>query len=309
MQKRYFTTGIFVGLLAIIAAMNSLFVVSQMEQALVLEFGKVVRDVKEPGLKFKIPFIQNVIFFDRRLLDFNAEQKETNASDQKSVIIDAFVRYRITNPLKFYQTVQNENGVRDRLNDIVESSLKKVVGSYPLNALLSPTRATIMNKIMSDVNLQTSGKLTDKDATKAARDAAAMGGFGIEVVDVRIKRADLPDTNSQAIYLRMQTDRQREATELRAQGDEAAQRIRSKAERERTVILAESQKKAEIIRGEGDAVATKTYGDAFSRDREFYDFYRTLQAYRKVLNGSDTTMVLSPDSEFLKYLDGGASVP
>lgn len=286
---------------------NSLFLVSQVEQALVLEFGRAVREEQSPGLKVKMPFIQNVIYFDNRLIDFNAEPKEINASDQKRVIIDAFVRYRITDPLKFYQTVQNERGMRDRLNDILESSLKKVVGSYPLNALLSPTRNTIMANILRDVNQQASGRVKQDDDTvsEAAKEVAKLGGFGIEVIDVRIKRADLPATNSQAIYERMQTDRAREAKELRAQGDEAAQRIRARAERERAEILAEARKAGEIKRGEADAVSTKTYAEAFNRDQEFYDFYRTLQAYRQVLSGSDTTMVMTPDNEFLKYLQDG----
>lgn len=286
------------------AALNSLFIVTQVEQGLVLEFGRAVDVKKDPGLHFKLPFVQNVIIFDNRLIDFNAESKEINASDQKRVIIDAFVRYRITDPLRFYQTVQNERGMRDRLNDILESSLKKVVGSYPLNALLSPTRNKIMENILAEVNQQASGtfRADDEEVSEAARQVAKLGGFGIEVVDVRIKRADLPQTNSEAIYQRMQTDRAREAKELRAQGEEAAQRIRARAERERAEILAEARKTGEVTRGEADAVSTKTYAEAFSRDKEFYDFYRTLQAYRLVLDGKDTTMVLTPDNEFLKYL-------
>lgn len=304
-NSKFFYGGIAALVIGGFAALNSLFLVTQVEQALVLEFGRAVREEQTPGLKVKLPFMQNVIYFDNRLIDFNAEPKEINASDQKRVIIDAFVRYRITDPLKFYQTVQNERGMRDRLNDILESSLKKVVGSYPLNALLSPTRNTIMSDILRDVNRQASGRVKQDDDTvsEAAKEVAKLGGFGIEVVDVRIKRADLPATNSQAIYERMQTDRSREAKELRAQGDEAAQRIRARADRERAEILAEARKSSEIIRGEADAVSTKTYAEAFSRDKEFYDFYRTLQAYRQVLSGSDTTMVLTPDNEFLKYLE------
>lgn len=304
-KSKKFLYGI-VGLafLAGFAALNSLFLVTQVEQALVLEFGRAVREEQTPGLKMKTPFIQDVIYFDNRLIDFNAESKEINASDQKRVIIDAFVRYRITDPLKFYQTVQNERGMRDRLNDILESSLKKEVGSHPLNALLSPTRSKIMANILRDVNRQASGRVAANDETvsDAAKEVAKLGGFGIEVVDVRIKRADLPQTNSEAIYQRMQTDRAREAKELRAQGDEAAQRIRARAERERSVILAEAKKTAEMTRGEADAVSTKIYADAYSRDPEFYSFYRTLQAYKEVLNGKDTTMVLTPDNDFLKYL-------
>lgn len=305
MNSKLYIGGLFaLGILGI-AALNSLFIVGQTEKALVLEFGKAVRVENEPGLKMKVPFIQNVVFFDNRLIDFNAEPKEINASDQKRVIIDAFVRYRITDPLRFYQTVQNERVMRDRLNSILESSLKKEVGSYPLSALLSPTRNTIMDAILRDVNRQATGRIREGEEDQVAGvalEAAKGGGFGIEVADVRIKRADLPQTNSNAIYARMETDRQREARELRAQGEEAAQRIRAKAERERAEIIAEARRKAEVIRGEADAVATRTYAAAFNRDKEFYDFYRTLQAYRQVLNGEDTTMVLSPDNEFLRYL-------
>lgn len=305
MSQNMLVGGIAVAVIGVIAALNSAFIVRQTESALVLEFGKAVRIEEDPGLKWKVPFIQNVEFFDKRLIDFNAEPKEINASDQKRVIIDAFVRYRITDPLRFYQTVQNEAVMRDRLNSILESSLKKEVGSYPLSALLSPTRNVIMDAILQDVNRQATGRISEDEKDEVAGvalEVADGGGFGIEVEDVRIKRADLPETNSNAIYARMQTDRQREARELRAEGEEAAQRIRAKAERERTEIVSEAQRKAEVIRGEADAVATKTYAEAFNRDKEFYDFYRTLQAYRETLDGSDTTMVLSPDNDFLRYL-------
>lgn len=305
MSQKMLVGGVAVAVIGIIATLNSAFIVRQTESALVLEFGKAVRIEEDPGLKWKVPFIQNVEFFDKRLIDFNAEPKEINASDQKRVIIDAFVRYRITDPLRFYQTVQNEAVMRDRLNSILESSLKKEVGSYPLSALLSPTRNVIMDAILQDVNRQATGRISEDEKDEVAGvalEVADGGGFGIEVEDVRIKRADLPETNSNAIYARMQTDRQREARELRAEGEEAAQRIRAKAERERTEIVSEAQRKAEVIRGEADAVATKTYASAFNRDKEFYDFYRTLQAYRETLDGSDTTMVLSPDNDFLRYL-------
>lgn len=305
MSQKMLVGGVAVAVIGVIAVLNSAFIVRQTESALVLEFGKAVRIEENPGLKWKVPFIQNVEFFDKRLIDFNAEPKEINASDQKRVIIDAFVRYRITDPLRFYQTVQNEAVMRDRLNSILESSLKKEVGSYPLSALLSPTRNVIMDAILQDVNRQATGRISEAEKDEVAGvalEVAEGGGFGIEVEDVRIKRADLPETNSNAIYARMQTDRQREARELRAEGEEAAQRIRAKAERERTEIVSEAQRKAEVTRGEADAVATKTYATAFNRDKEFYDFYRTLQAYRETLDGSDTTMVLSPDNDFLKYL-------
>lgn len=347
MSKRFLTTGV-VGILAlVILAFNALFVVTQVEQALVLEFGKAVRVEQTPGLKAKVPFIQNVLYFDKRLLDFNAEPKEVIDSEKQPIIIDAFLRYRITDPLQYYQSVQNERGVRSRLNDILESSLRKVVGSYPYTTLLTPERTNIMNAILLDVSQQASGnvskevkkilsetvdeaqseailKAEDQDEIAAilqqekktaeiapeleevepvSRAVDRGDGFGIEIVDVRIKRADLSDRVSEDVYNRMRSEREQIARELRAQGEEKAQIIRATAERERSELLAEARKRAEIIRGEGDAVATKTYADAFSRDQEFYDFYRTMQAYRQVLKGEDTTMILSPDSEFLKYLD------
>lgn len=221
MSQKMLVGGVAVAVIGIIATLNSAFIVRQTESALVLEFGKAVRIEEDPGLKWKVPFIQNVEFFDKRLIDFNAEPKEINASDQKRVIIDAFVRYRITDPLRFYQTVQNEAVMRDRLNSILESSLKKEVGSYPLSALLSPTRNVIMDAILQDVNRQATGRISEDEKDEVAGvalEVADGGGFGIEVEDVRIKRADLPETNSNAIYARMQTDRQREARELRAEG-------------------------------------------------------------------------------------------
>lgn len=304
-MKPNLTVAVFISVIALVIGLNTLFIVHQTEQALVVEFGKPERVEQEPGLRFKLPFLQNVIFFDNRLLDFNAEQKEINASDQKRVIIDAFVRYRITDPLKFYQTVKDESGMRDRLNDILESSLKKVVGSFKQSDLLSPTRATIIENILAEVNRQANGRLSATEAKNSSISAevVARGGFGIEVVDVRIKRADLPEANSKAIYARMETDREREAKEIRAEGEEQSLKIRATAERTRTEILSEARKKAEIIRGTADGIATKTYATAFSKDKEFYGFYRSMQAYRKALNNKDTTLVLSPNSEFLKYLE------
>ena len=298
MNTRVARWGIGLGIVALVLAFNSLFIVSQVEQALVLQFGSAKRVEKEPGLKVKMPFLQNVLFFDNRLLDFNAEPKEVIDADNRPIIIDAFLRYRITDPLKYYQSVQNESGLGARLNDILESSLRKVVGRDPYTKLLTPKRAEIMNAILRDVSDQVSGRAGETVDGKPNRE-----GFGIEVVDVRIKRADLSERVSEDVYKRMRSERERIAKELRATGEEKAQIIRSTAERERAEILAESRKRAEIIRGEADAVASKTYADAFQRDTEFYDFYRSLQAYRQVLKSKDTTMVLSPDSGFLKYLD------
>ncbi|MDX2073112.1 MAG: protease modulator HflC [Alphaproteobacteria bacterium] len=294
---KYLTVGlsIFFGVLFILA--NSMFVVDQTQQALVLSFGKPIRVEQKPGLKFKIPFIQNAELYDARLLDFEAESKEVIAADQKRLIVDAFVRYRITDPLRFKQTVGSETIMRSRLNSILESSLRQVIGEVPLSAVISEKRTETMNQIKNLVNIQTrsgTSKTTGSDVAK--------GGFGIEVVDVRIKRADLPPANSEGIYKRMQTEREREAKEFRAKGAEDAQKIRSQADKERTIILAEARKQSEILRGEGDEEATKIFAQAFGQDPQFFKFYRTMQAYKKSLSKDDTTMVLSPDSGFLQEM-------
>jgi membrane protease subunit HflC len=274
---------------------NTFFIVDQTEQALVLQFGKPERVVQTPGLQFKVPFIQNVEFFDRRLLDFEAEPKEVIAADQKRLIVDAFVRYRITDPLRFKQSVGDERTMRSRLNSILESSLRQALGSVQLAAVVSEKRSAMMQQIRSLVNDQVHRSGPEN-----------VGGFGIEVIDVRIKRADLPPANSEGIYKRMQTEREREAKEFRAQGAEDAQKIRSQADKERTILLAEARKTSEITRGEGDGEATRIFAQSFGQDADFFQFYRTLNAYRKTLSEKDTTMVMSPDNEFLKYLEKGS---
>ena len=286
-----------VAVVGVIALNASLFVVSQTNQALVLQFGKPVRVEQDPGLKFKMPFVQNVEFYDKRLIDFDAESKEVIAADQKRLIVDAFVRYRITDPLRFKQTVADEMTMRSRLNAILESSLRQVIGGLPLSEVISEQRAEIMQSIKNLVNAQARGIPVEgaENVTK--------GGFGIEVVDVRIKRADLPPANSEGIYKRMQTEREQEAAEFRAKGAEDAQKIRSQADKERTILLAEARRKAEILRGEGDSAATKIFAASFGQDEEFFNFYRTMQAYKKTLSQDDTTLILSPDSDFLKYID------
>lgn len=295
-----------VGLIALVAlvfvGMSSVFIVRQTEQALVLQFGKPVRVVSKPGLKFKTPFLQNVEYYDKRLIDFNGEPKEVIAADQKRLIVDAFVRYRITDPLRFKQTVADERTMQSRLNSILEGSLRQVLGNVPLSAVISEKRPEIMQRIRSLVNAQVT-----KEKTASADGKSAPRGFGIEVVDVRIKRADLPPANSEGIYKRMQTEREREAKEFRAKGAEDAQKIRSQADKERTIILAEAKKKAEILRGEGDGTATKIFADSFGQDQDFFAFYRTMQAYKKTLGPTDTTLILSPDNEFLKMLEKGGA--
>ena len=269
-------------LVAGIIAFSVLFTVHQTQQALVLQFGEPKRVVKEAGLHAKLPFIQNVVFLDRRMLGYDGGGEEVIASDRKRLVVDSFLRYRIDDPLRFYQTVGNERVARQRLNALLTSSLRQVIGTVPLQSVLTGERAQLMAQIAQRVNAE-------------AKD------LGISVADVRIQRADLPEANNQAIYARMKTEREREAREFRAQGAEISQRIRSRADREKTVLVAEAQKQAQILRGEGDANAVRIFAEAFGTDIDFFTFYRSMQAYRESLGGEDTTMVLSPDSDFFRY--------
>ena len=291
------------GLVALMLVFSSVFIVDQTEQALILQFGKPERVERTPGLQFKYPW-QNVEFYDKRLLEFNASPKEFTAADQKRVVIDSFVRYRITDPLRFKQAVGDERTMGSRLNTILEASLRQALGKLPLSTMISSERASFMREVQTLVNLQAAGRV----ALEGAENAATQGGFGIDVVDVRIVRADLPVANSESIFKRMQTEREREAKQERAEGAEEAQKIKSQADKERTIILAEADKKASILRGEGDAAATKLFAQAYGQDEEFYKFFRTLQAYRTTLSGKDTTMILSPNSEFLRTLDAGSGI-
>jgi membrane protease subunit HflC len=282
-----------VGVVLVVAgvlATSSFFIVNQTEQALVLQLGEVRRVVREPGLQMKRPFIENVIDYDKRVLDFEPPHEEVIVADQKRLVADTYTRYRITNPLLFYQTVGTEDGVRARLSALVTGSLRRVLGNVTLNDILSQKRAGIMRQIRDEV----------ADEAK---------GFGIEVVDVRLRRADLPEENSQAIYARMQSERQQQAAKYRGEGAEAAQTVRATAERERTVILADAQRKAQEIRGDGDAQAIKIYAKAFGQDKEFFAFYRSLQAYRDALNGRDTSFVLSPEGNFFRFFGGWPGSP
>ncbi len=263
---------------------DSVFLVYEFKQALVFQFGKVVRVIKEPGLHFRIPFVQNVILYDKRILNINAEEKEFTAKDQKRLIVNAFAKYKITDPLKFYQTVTNESGIRSRLDAIIDSSMRQIVGEVPLATFLTDKRP----KIMSDIQRSVYEKGKD---------------FGIEVIDVRISRADLPKENSEAIYKRMQTEREREAKQFRAEGIESGQIIRANTDKERTIILADANKQAEILRGDGDAIATKKYAQAYSKDAEFFGFYRSMIAYVNSISKDDTSFILSPDHEFFRYIN------
>ena len=271
----------------IIVALSSTFKVAEYEQVILLQFGEPIKVVnaygtQEPGLYLKTPFVQNVETFDKRILDFDAPAEEIILADQKRLVVDAFIRYRITTPLLFYQTVGSEAVARSRLGAILNAAVRQVLGTVELITVLSGARGQLMSFILDQVNRQS------KD-------------FGVNVIDVRIRRADLPDANSQAVYRRMQTERDREAKEYRAQGDEASQRIRSRADKERTILLADAKRDSEIIRGQGDALAIKIFADAFTQDEDFFSFYRSMQAYSLALGADDTTLVLSPDSEFFRF--------
>ena len=261
---------------------QSLFIVQEINQAIVLQFGDPKKIISKAGLNFKLPFIQNVVFLDKRILNLDNEPQEVIAADQKRLIVDAIARFKIVDPLKFYISVGNERVARSRLSTIINSRIRGVLGTQELATLLSTDRAKQMSIIQNDVN------------TEAKT-------LGIQIVDVRIKRADLPPANSDAIYKRMQTEREREAKEFRAQGAEIAQKIRSTADKDVTVLVANANKKSEIMKGEGDGQRNKIFANAFGRDPQFFAFYRAMQAYETALIGGDTSMVLSPDSEFFKF--------
>ena len=264
------------------AAFFSLFVVKEVNQAIVLQFGDPKKIISNPGLNFKIPFIQNVVFLDKRILNLDTPPEEVIASDQKRLIVDAFARFQIVDPLKFYISVGNERVARSRLATIINSRIRNVLGKQELQTLLSEDRSKQMSLIQEGVNNEAEN-------------------FGIKIVDVRIKRADLPQANSNAIFRRMQTEREREAKEFRAKGAEMAVTITSTADKEVTVILADAQKKSEIMKGEGDGKRNKIFADAFGQDPDFFAFYRSMQAYENALIGGETSLILSPDTEFFKF--------
>ncbi len=260
----------------------SLFVVKEINQAIVLQFGDPKKVIVEPGLQVKIPFIQNVVFLDRRILNLDAPPEEVIASDQKRLIVDAYARFKIVDPLKFYISVGDERVARSRLSTIINSRIRSVLGKQSLATLLSEDRTKQMAIIQEGVNTEAQN-------------------FGIQIIDVRIKRADLPQANSEAIYKRMQTEREREAKEFRAKGAEMAVTITSTADKEVTVLLANAKKQSEIMKGEGDGQRNKIFANAFGKDPEFFAFYRAMQAYEKALIGGDTSLILSPDSDFFKF--------
>lgn len=282
MQEKTKFTLIAAAVALVFVLFNSLYILPQTKQAIVLQFGEPVRLVKEPGLKFKVPFIQNVVFYDNRLLNLDPPAQEIVLNDKKRLDVDSFTRFRIIDPLKFYQTVRTEEQARSKLKEIVNSSVRKILGRTTLQELLSQKRTQIMSDISAAVKT---------DARQ----------IGVSVADVRIRRADLPIEVLQAINARMKTERERDAKEFRAQGQQNAQQIRAKAEKERTIIIAEAAKQAEILRGEGDREATRIWNKAANHDPQFFAFYRSLAAYKKALNEGKTSLVLSPDSEFFRY--------
>ena len=272
-----------VGGLILFGVFSSFFTVNQTQQALVLQFGEPKRIIQEPGLAFKLPFIQDAIFYESRVLSLIPQDaEEVILADQKRIQIDAYARYRIEDPLLFFQTVRNELGARARLESIIDSSVRRVLGSETLASILTGERENINGSIRDEVN-------------------ASVDSLGIEIIDVRLRRADYPESTSQNIFNRMKSEREREAKEFRATGDEEAQKIRADAEKTRTVIVAEAKREAQEVRGQGDSNAIRIYADSFGQDPEFFSFYRSMEAYRKSIGESGTSMVLSPNSSFFRY--------
>ena len=284
-----------IAVLAVLAmlASSALFTVHQTQQALVLQFGDPRRVITESGLHAKIPFVQNVIYIDKRILDLDSPAEELIAADQKRLVVDAFTRYRIIDPLQFYKALRDERRARSRLAAIVSSSMRSVLGEEAFQAVVRDKRDALMTRIRDLVNEQAAD-------------------FGIRIVDVRIRRADLPEANSQAIYRRMQTEREQEAAEFRARGQEVSRAIRAQADKQVTVLLAEATRDSEIIRGQGDGCRNRVFAEVYGQDPDFFAFYRSMQAYERALEDEGTTMVLSPDSAFFQYLtnpDGALAAP
>jgi modulator of FtsH protease HflC len=267
---------------ALIIAYITLFTVYQTRQALVVRLGQPVRVVTEPGLNYKIPLIDSVIHIDKRILDLENPAQEVIAFDRKRLVVDAFARYRINDALKFYQAVGTVEAANSRLSTLLNSALRRVLGEATLMQVVRDQREQLMTRVREQLENET-------------------GAFGISVVDVRIRRADLPEENSLAVYERMKTERQQEATQIRAQGTQIAQEIRAKADRDVTVLLAEAQSKGEQIRGEGDGERNRIFAEAYGRDPDFFSFYRSMQAYEAGLRANDTRMLLKPDSEFFRF--------
>jgi modulator of FtsH protease HflC len=282
---RFNLAGGVVALLALavlIVGYGSVFTVYQTDQAIVVQLGEPIRVVTEPGLHFKVPILQSVISVDKRILDLENSAQEVIAFDQKRLVVDAFARYRVSDPLKFYQTIGAIEGANARLSTLLNSALRRVLGEATSIDIVRDKRAQLMAAVRSQLETEAQS-------------------FGITIVDTRIRRADLPEQNSLAVYKRMQTERQRQAAEFRAQGDQRRQEIKAKADRDVTVLIAEAQSKAEQTRGEGDAERNRIYAEAFERDPDFFSFYRSMQAYEAGLKSNDTRMLLRPDSDFFRY--------
>ena len=282
------------GAIALVFAMvvgNTLFIVEQTQQSIVTRFGQPLRTIQEPGLNIKMPFVDEVVFYEKRVLDVDPPAQRVILADQKRLDVDSYARYRITDPLLFFQSVRNTSGGNTRLSSFVNSSLRRVLGNESLSSVLSDKRVQIMANIRTEVN-------------------GSANRLGMEIVEVRLRRADYPDETRQNIENRMKSERERESREFRAQGFEQAEKIKADADRQRVVIVAEAQKEAETLRGQGDAQAIKIYADAFGQDPEFFAFYRSMQAYRESL-ANDTTMVLSPSSDFFRFFGnmGGTARP
>ncbi len=269
-------------IVATIIFFSSMFTVDQRQQVLILQFGEPIRTIRTPGIKFKLPLLQNAIFFDKRIIDSKIDKQEVIAADQKRLIIDAFAKYQITDPLKFYTTVASLQGLDNKLSGILDSSLRQIIGEVTLSELLTENRSVIMERIKEVVSNETEI-------------------FGVKIVDVRILRADLPKENSDAIFARMQTEREKEAREIRANGAEEADKIRAEADKQKTIILAEAKKQSDLTRGNGEAESIKIYASSYGRDPEFADFHRSMSAYKEAFKSEKTKMVISPDGEFFKY--------
>ena len=275
--------GIIAGLIVIFVASLSVFTVDQTQQAIVIQLGKPLSGIYGPGLHFKVPFIQQVVQFERRILVYDATPTEILTKDKKNLVVDNYTKWTIVDPLRFYTTVINENGAQSRLDDIVYAQLRVELGQHDLSDVVSTTRGDIMTKVA-------------KKAAERAKD------YGIHVVDVRIKRADLPEQNEKHVFGRMKAERERQAKQYRSEGEEESKKITAKADMERTIVLAKAYKESEQMKGEGDARAVKIYADAYQKDLGFYEFIRSLEAYKKALK-EDTKLVISADSEFLKFMN------
>jgi membrane protease subunit HflC len=291
-MKAFLAFLLFIAAAAAALFYSAAFIVQQQEQAIVLRFGEPKSVISAPGLKWKLPFVDTVEYFDKRILDLDTEDREVMASDKQRLIVDAYARYRIVDPLKFYQNVRTEDNVRRLVGKLIESEIRGVLVTATLQEVVKDKREALMRRIAENINRE--GK-----------------EYGLEIVDVRLKRTDLPTDNLKNVFERMKADRIREATELRAQGEAENNRIRADADRDRTVILAEATKKSDLLRGEGEGERNRIFAEAFGKDQDFFRFYRSMQAYEQAIKSSDTRMLLSPDSEFFRYFKDplGATPP